>query len=73
MNESWHVAETVQSACESADLILPALPAYGLREVMALYGDVARGDQILLHGIRGVEPGFILPHQVIRQETLSAR
>ena len=25
MNESWHVAETVQGACESADLILPAL------------------------------------------------
>ena len=68
-NEAWHIADTVESACESADLILPALPAYGLREVMALYGNVARGDQVVLHGIRGVEPGFVLPHQVIRQET----
>ena len=69
MNKEWHLAESVQDACESADLVLPALPAYGLREVMAQYGDVARGDQVVLHGIRGVEPGFILPQQVIREET----
>lgn len=68
-NKAWHIADTPQAACETADLVIPAVPADALREVMTLYGDVARGDQIVLHGIRGVEPGFILPQQVVREET----
>lgn len=68
-NKAWHMVETAQAACENADLIVPAVPAFALREVMSQVGDVARGDQIVLHGIRGVEESFVLPHRVVREET----
>lgn len=61
----------VQEAADNATIVLLAVPASAVREVAAAYGDVARGDQFVLHAVRGVCPGerFLLPHRVVRQET----
>ena len=63
------VVSSLQDACAEADLVIIAVPASGVREIMQGFGEVARGDQILLHGVRGVEDGFILPHRIVREET----
>ena len=63
------LAESPAEACDDAELVIFAIPASGLREVASAYGAVARGDQLVVHGTRGVEPGFRLPHQILREET----
>ena len=63
------VVPTLEDACGEADLIIIAVPASGVREIMRGYGEVARGDQIVLHGVRGVEEGFVLLHRIVREET----
>ncbi|RMG11430.1 MAG: hypothetical protein D6729_18030 [Deltaproteobacteria bacterium] len=61
--------ETVADACASADIVIFAVPAGALREVASQLGDVARGDQIAVHACRGVDEGFVLPHEVVKSET----
>ncbi len=61
--------EDVADACAAADAVVFALPIAALRQVARAYGAVARGDQQVFYVARGVEPDFILPHQVLRQET----
>ncbi|MDF1561903.1 MAG: NAD(P)-binding domain-containing protein [Deltaproteobacteria bacterium] len=63
------VVETVADACLDAGLVIFAVPAGGFREVAAAFGEVARGDQIVLHATRGVEEGFVLPSRILREET----
>lgn len=52
-------------------MVLFAVPASAVHDVAAAYGDVARGDQFVIHAVRGVCPNgdFALPHQVIRSQT----
>lgn len=63
------LADSVAAACEAADLVIFAVPASALREVARAYGETATGDQIVLHATHGVGEGFVLPHQVLREET----
>lgn len=65
------VVDSPQEAAAEADLVLIAVPASAVREVCAAYGEVARGDQLVLHATRGVCPGdgLLLPHMVIREES----
>lgn len=52
-----------------ADVVFFAVPASGLDEVANLYGDHARGDQIVIHAVRGTAGEFVLPHRVIRNRS----
>lgn len=63
------VAASVEDACRDAHVVCFAVPASALAEVARRVGDVARGDQIALHGCRGMETPFVLPHEIIRRET----
>lgn len=63
------IVDSVSEACEPAQLVFFAVPASGFREVAAQFGDSARGDHLVVHGTRGVETGFVLPHQILREET----
>ncbi len=63
------VAGTVADACGGAQLICFAVPVDALREVARAAGAATAGDQIALHACRGVETGFVLPSDVLRQET----
>ena len=61
--------ETVEDACRDANLVVFAVPAGAVREVASRVGEVARGDQIAVHACRGVDEGFVLPHEVVKTET----
>jgi glycerol-3-phosphate dehydrogenase (NAD(P)+) len=63
------VVDTLEEAAAEAAAVLLAIPAPALREVCRAFGEVARGDQIVIHACRGVTEEFKLPHQVIREET----
>jgi glycerol-3-phosphate dehydrogenase (NAD(P)+) len=63
------VVTSIEDACRDARVVCFAVPTQALREVARGAGEVARGDQIALHACRGVERGFTLAHDVIRQET----
>lgn len=63
------VVGSVAEACAGAQIVVFAVPASALREVAEAYGEVATGDQMVLHATRGVDAGFVLPHRVLRQET----
>lgn len=60
---------TVADACRGAQLICFAVPVDALREVARAAGDVTTGDQIGLHACRGVETGFVVPSELLHQET----
>lgn len=62
-------AKSVAEACGAADMVFVAVPAGGLLEVVAAFGEVARPDHLLVHATRGVDPGFVLPHEVVRRQT----
>ncbi|MCC7075119.1 MAG: NAD(P)-binding domain-containing protein [Deltaproteobacteria bacterium] len=63
------VAATIADAVRGAQLMCFAVPVDALREVARAAGDVTTGDQIALHACRGVETGFVLPSEVLREET----
>ena len=62
-------AASIAEACSDATVVVLAVPATGLRDVARAFGQVSRGDQIVLHAARGVSAGFVLPHEIIRRET----
>lgn len=62
-------AATVTEACKGAALICFAVPVEALREVARAAGEVSTGEQIALHACRGVETGFVLPSEILGQET----
>lgn len=66
-------ARSVQGAVDGACATVVAVPICGMREVANRLGDVVQGDHVVLHAVRGVEPGFALPHAIIRQESCVQR
>lgn len=62
-------AQSIADAARDAQVVVLAVPAPALEEVAALYGAVARGDQVVIHASRGVGEGFVLGHQAIRAKT----
>jgi glycerol-3-phosphate dehydrogenase (NAD(P)+) len=56
-------------ACAGAHALCFAVPTQALRTVARAAGEVTTGDQVALHACRGVDAGFFLPHEVLRQET----
>ena len=50
-----------------------ALPAHALNAVVSELGDHARPDQLVLHGMRGVDGSGRLPHQILKNETCLKR
>jgi len=62
-------AKSAAEAADGASVIFFAVPASALPFVAAAYGDAARGDHVVIHAVRGVGPGFQLPHQMIRERT----
>jgi glycerol-3-phosphate dehydrogenase (NAD(P)+) len=60
------VVDDARDAVRDADVVFVAVPAPAFAAVVDAFADVARGDQILLHGTRGVAAGFALPHAVVR-------
>jgi glycerol-3-phosphate dehydrogenase (NAD(P)+) len=56
-------------ACADADAVIFTVPVAALRQVARDYAEVARGDQLVYFVARGVEPGFVLPHTILREET----
>ena len=67
--ERVRTARTIGEAVKGAHLVAFAVPAHALRDVARAAGEVADGAQVALHACRGVDGGFTLPHEVIRQET----
>jgi glycerol-3-phosphate dehydrogenase (NAD(P)+) len=60
------VVEEPRDAVRDADVIFLGVPAPALAGVVDAFADVSRGDQIVLHGSRGVAEGCTLPHAVVR-------
>ena len=63
------VTDNLEEACAGARFIVFAVPADAVVEVAGLYGDVARGDHVVVHGVRGFGPEGELAHQAIRNQT----
>ncbi|MBK6685653.1 MAG: NAD(P)-binding domain-containing protein [Deltaproteobacteria bacterium] len=63
------VPAELKAAVEGADLVMFAVPANELELAAKHYGEFATGDQIVLSATRGVGPGFVLPHELIRKQT----
>ncbi len=61
------VVDDAKAAVDGAAVIVLAVPAPAFVSVVDSFADVVRGDQILVHGSRGVGDGFALPHQLVRQ------
>jgi glycerol-3-phosphate dehydrogenase (NAD(P)+) len=61
------VDEDIQRVVAAADVIFLAVPAPAFGEVVDAFAGAARGDQILVHGARGVGDGFTLPHRLVRE------
>lgn len=64
-----NVTDDMEAACEGARFIVFGVPADAVEEVAAQYGDVARGDHVVVHGVRGFGRDCSLAHQAIRGQT----
>ena len=64
----WATTDLAEVAAP-ADIVFFAVPASAMLEVSNAFGAYARGDQIVIHAIRGVGPSFLLPHAAIRKTT----
>ena len=60
------VGDDVKAVVADAAVVFLAVPAPAFVEVVDAFADATRGDQILVHGSRGVGDGFTLPHQLVR-------
>ncbi len=63
------VTSELGEAIAGASLVFLAVPAAAMLEVAERYGAFATGDHLVLNASRGVGPGFLLPHQMIRAKT----
>lgn len=63
------VAASPAEALDGASVVFLAVPGPAMLDVAEVYGPHARGDHVVLHASRGVGPGFLLPHQMIRAKT----
>lgn len=66
-------AESLQAACEGAQLVVLAGLGGRLLELAKAYGTVATGDQLVLASARSVAPDFELPHETIRKFTCARK
>ena len=67
------VKKTLGDLVDNADILALALPAHALNAVVSELGDHARPDQLVLHGMRGVDGSGRLPHQILKNETCLKR
>src|SRR5258708_390774 len=63
------VAASMKESIEGAQIVFLAVPAPAIEEVAEQYGEFARGDHVVIHASRGVGPGCVLAHQMIRKKT----
>ncbi len=63
------ITHEISESVAGAPVVFLAVSADKLKEAAQSYGDHATGDQIVLTACRGVGPGFVLPHQIIRSVT----
>lgn len=63
------VTGDMEEACEGARFIVFGVPADAVEEVAKEYGDFARGDHVVVHGVRGFGRDCSLAHQAIRNQT----
>lgn len=61
--------QKASDAVAAADVVIIAVPAPAVAEVVDVVGAVARGDQVVLHASRGVGPGAVLPSEMIKRAT----
>lgn len=59
----------IGDAVTGAGTLVFAVPTHALRAVARAAGDFTTADQVALHACRGVDAGFVLAHQVLREET----
>ena len=63
------VKKTLSELVENVDILAVAVPAHALNDVVGELGESARPDQLVLHGMRGVDGTGRLPHQILKNET----
>lgn len=63
------VKKTLSELVSDADILALALPAHALNDIVGELGEHARPDQLVLHGMRGVDGSGRLPHQILKNET----
>lgn len=57
-------------AASFARLILAAVPSHAFRDTARAFGDSLRGDHLIVHAIKGIEPGTgKLMSDILREET----
>ena len=66
------VKKTLGDLVDNADILALALPAHALNAVVSELGDHARPDQLVLHGMRGVDGSGRLP-QILKKGRVSRR
>jgi glycerol-3-phosphate dehydrogenase (NAD(P)+) len=67
------VTDAIGEAIEGAGTVFFAVPGPAFVDVARAYAPYARGDHVVLHGARGVCDGFLLPHQVVKNETCAKK
>jgi len=63
------VYDELSSLVDESQILALALPAHALNDVVEDLGSHARPDQLILHGMRGVDGSGRLPHQILKNET----
>jgi glycerol-3-phosphate dehydrogenase (NAD(P)+) len=64
------VTNDLERVCKSCPLVFLVVPSHALRAVVQRMGDWLGGDQMIVHGVKGIEPVTAKRmSQVIREET----
>lgn len=67
------IVDDLEEAVHRARLVVIGVSAAGLDDVASQLGPILKGDQVLLHGVRGVGEDFVLPHDVICRHTAARK
>ena len=68
--ETVEATADLERVCKSCHLLFLIVPSHGLREVAFKMGDHLVGEQVLIHGTKGIEQGsFRRMSAVLREET----
>lgn len=63
------IQKSLSGLVSHVDILALAVPAHALNDVVGELGESARPDQLVLHGMRGVDGAGRLPHQILKNET----
>jgi len=64
----------LNKAVANTPIVLIAIPSCSFREVARIIGDVLEGDQIVVHGTKGIEIGtFKRMSEILREETCALK